>query len=47
MTFYEIPSDEDLKCPDCKDSNIKKLKLENTNPFGYNLPKSNKGKKND
>jgi hypothetical protein len=43
MEFWNIPSDDELKCPKCNDSNIKKLKLDDKNDvFGYNWKKDKK-----
>lgn len=41
--FWSIPSDDELKCPTCNDSDVKKLKLDPQDVFGYNWkPKDKK-----
>lgn len=43
--FYEIPSLDELRCPVCKDSNVKKFRIDEKDIFGYNIPRK-KEKKN-
>lgn len=42
--FWELPHDDQLKCPICNDNNIKKIKLDvdSTDFFGYNWKKKDK-----
>lgn len=36
-SFFAIPLDDELKCPQCKDPNVRKLKVDSQDVFGYNI----------
>lgn len=45
--FYSIPDNEELKCPNCQDKNIKKFKVEFEDKYGYNIGRKKDKKKYD
>lgn len=39
---YALDSETIIKCPKCGDRNVRQIKEENTDPYGYNKPVDSK-----